>query len=55
MKYIAELIYKAIIKKTDPELIKQEVIEFRKNYQTVKYTFDIDISKLTEIQIQALI
>jgi glycine hydroxymethyltransferase len=55
MQYIAELIYKALIKKVDPEIIKKEVIEFRKNFQQIKYTFEIDINKLAEIQIPALI
>jgi glycine hydroxymethyltransferase len=55
MHYIAELIYKALIKKVDPEIIKKEVIEFRKNFQQIKYTFEIDINKLAEIQIPALI
>jgi len=55
MHYITELIYKALIKKVDPEIIKKEVIEFRKNFQQIKYTFEIDINKLAEIQIPALI
>ncbi len=48
MKYIAELIKKALIDKKDPEEIKKEVIEFRKNYQEVKYTFNLDLKSLSE-------
>lgn len=48
MKYIAELLKKALINKEDPEQIKKEVIEFRKNYQEVKYTFNLDLKTLSE-------
>ena len=41
MKYIAELFYKSLIRKTPIEEIKQAVLEFRKNYQEVKYTLNI--------------
>jgi glycine hydroxymethyltransferase len=48
MKYIAELFYKALIRKTSIEEIKQTVLEFRKNYQEVKYTFNIDLKSFAE-------
>jgi len=40
MKYIAELFKKVIIDKKDPESVKKEVTEFRKDYQKVLYSFD---------------
>lgn len=55
MKYIAELIEKVLIKKANTEEVKKEVIEFRKSYQEVKYTFDIDIENLTENKLPILI
>jgi glycine hydroxymethyltransferase len=55
MKYIAELMEKALIKKANPEEIKLEVIQFRKSFQEVKYTFDINIESLTEAKLPILI
>jgi Glycine/serine hydroxymethyltransferase len=55
MKYIAELMEKALIKKVDKESIKNEIIEFRKNFQHVKYTFDIELNNLTEEKLPILI
>jgi len=46
MKYIAELFYRALIKKENTEEIKKEVIKFRENFQKVKYTFDVDLKEL---------
>jgi glycine hydroxymethyltransferase len=40
MKYIAELFKKVVIDKKDPESVKKEVTEFRKDYQKVLYSFD---------------
>lgn len=40
MKHIAELFRKVIIEKKDPESVKKEVTEFRKEYQKVLYSFD---------------
>ena len=40
MQYIAELFRKVILDKKDPESIKKEVVEFRKDYQKVLYSFD---------------
>lgn len=40
MVYIAELFRKVILEKKDPESVKKEVAEFRKDYQKVLYSFD---------------
>jgi glycine hydroxymethyltransferase len=40
MEYIAELFRKVILDKKDPDSVKEEVIEFRKDYQKVLYSFD---------------
>ncbi len=39
MKYIAELMYKILIQKKDPRKVRDEVIEFRKQYTKVHYCF----------------
>jgi glycine hydroxymethyltransferase len=39
MQEIAEFMKKIIIDKRDPNKVKQEVIEFRKEFQEVKYCF----------------
>lgn len=40
MKYIAEIFRKVILDKKDPQDVKKEVSEFRKEYQKVHYSFD---------------
>ena len=40
MKYIAELIARIAIKGEDPERVKKDVIDFRKNFKKVHYCFD---------------
>ncbi len=42
MKYIAEIFRKVILDKKDPQDVKKEVSEFRKEYQKVHYSFDED-------------
>jgi glycine hydroxymethyltransferase len=39
MKYIAELMYKVLIEKKDPAKVREEVIEFRRQYTRVHYCF----------------
>ncbi|MGC8610321.1 MAG: serine hydroxymethyltransferase [Thermoplasmata archaeon] len=39
MDYIAELIKKVAIDKKKPEDVKKDVVEFKKNFKTVKYCF----------------
>jgi glycine hydroxymethyltransferase len=39
MEDIAELIKKVIVDKKDPKKVKGDVIEFRKNFQEIKYCF----------------
>ncbi|HLI45848.1 MAG TPA: serine hydroxymethyltransferase [Geobacterales bacterium] len=48
MKYIAELFYSALIKKEPIEDVRSKVVEFRKNFHEVKYTFNIDLNKFSE-------
>lgn len=40
MQYIAELFRKVVLDKKNPESVKKEVVEFRKDYQKVLYSFD---------------
>jgi glycine hydroxymethyltransferase len=40
MNYTAELFRKVILDKEDPDSVKKEVTEFRKDYQDVLYSFD---------------
>jgi glycine hydroxymethyltransferase len=40
MNYIAEVFRKVILDKEDPLKVKEEVTEFRKDYQQVHYSFD---------------
>ncbi|MEM4775367.1 MAG: serine hydroxymethyltransferase, partial [Sulfolobales archaeon] len=40
-KYLARLIREVVIDRKDPREVKKKVIEFRKNFLEVKYTFDI--------------
>lgn len=55
MKYIAELFYRTLIKNQPIDSIKKEVIEFRKEYQEVKYTFNIDLSKFSKESLPIII
>ena len=41
METIAELMKKVIIDKKPVEEVKQEVIEFRKNFQDIQYCFEV--------------
>lgn len=45
MQEIAKLMREVAIDKKDPSEVKKKVIDFRKNYLEVKYTFNVDISK----------
>lgn len=47
MKRIAEWIYRVVIKEESKEKIKEEVIELRKGFQEVKFTFNIDLKNLS--------
>ncbi|HIQ49703.1 MAG TPA: serine hydroxymethyltransferase [Nanoarchaeota archaeon] len=42
MKEIAEFFKKVLIDNQDPSKVKQEVIEFRKNFQEIKYAFSLE-------------
>lgn len=46
MEDIAELMKLVIIENRDPKEIKKKVIEFRKNFLDIKYTFNININSL---------
>jgi glycine hydroxymethyltransferase len=39
MRYIADLMKKVIIDGVNPVQVKEEVTQFRKNFQTVQYCF----------------
>jgi glycine hydroxymethyltransferase len=39
MRYIAELMYKVLVEKKDPRNVREEVVEFRKQYTKVHYCF----------------
>jgi glycine hydroxymethyltransferase len=40
MGVVAELIKRVVIKKQDPKKVKQDVVEFRKNFQKIHYCFE---------------
>ncbi|MCP8309857.1 MAG: hypothetical protein H3Z54_14425 [archaeon] len=40
MECIAELISRVVVKGEDPERVKKDVIDFRKNFNKVHYCFD---------------
>ncbi|MCP8315358.1 MAG: serine hydroxymethyltransferase, partial [archaeon] len=40
MEHIAELIARVVVKGEDPERVKKDVIDFRKNFKKVHYCFD---------------
>ncbi|RLG77568.1 MAG: serine hydroxymethyltransferase [Thermoprotei archaeon] len=44
MDVIAEFFKKVLVDGKKPEEVRKEVIEFRKNYTEVKYTFDADLN-----------
>lgn len=46
MEVIAEFMKQVLIDKRDPREVRLKVIEFRKEFQSVKYTFDVDIESL---------
>jgi len=46
MEVIAEFFERVLIKGEDPSKVRKDVIEFRSRFTEVKYTFDIDISKV---------
>ena len=45
---IAHFIYRLLKKKEDPAIVRKDVIEFRKNFTKVHYTFDINIREVFE-------
>lgn len=46
MEVIADFFKKILIDKKEPSEIKKEVIEFRKNFLEVKYTFNVNLSEI---------
>jgi len=44
MKDIAKFYSRALIRKDDPKLIKNDIKEFKSNFQTVKYCFQSDLA-----------
>ncbi|NOZ31111.1 MAG: serine hydroxymethyltransferase [Crenarchaeota archaeon] len=49
MKQIAELIARVLIKKEEPEKVRKDVIEFRKNYVRVHYTVEGDLDTMLDL------
>ncbi len=49
MKQIAELIARVLIKKEEPEKVRKDVIEFRKNYVKVRYTVEGDLDTMLDL------
>ena len=47
MAEIARFMREVAIDKKDPAEVKKKVIEFRKNFQTVRYTFDINLEQFS--------
>jgi len=49
MKQIAELIARVLIKKEEPEKVRKDVIEFRKNYVKIHYTVEGDLNTMLDL------
>lgn len=49
MKQIAELIARVLIKKEEPEKVRKDVIEFRRNYVKVHYTVEGDLNTMLDL------
>lgn len=49
MKEIAKFFKRVLIDKEDPAKVRKDVIEFRKNYQKIHYTFDVPLSQIQEL------
>ncbi len=48
MIQVAQFFEKVLIKKEDPAEVRKEVVEFRKNFQEVHYTFKVDTRELAD-------
>lgn len=46
MEVIADLFKKVLVDKKDPAEVRKEVIEFRKNFLDIKYTFDVNLAEV---------
>lgn len=49
MKQIAEFIARILIKKEEPEKVKRDVVEFRKNYTRIHYTVEGDLETMLDL------
>ncbi|PVU69262.1 serine hydroxymethyltransferase, partial [Sulfolobus sp. SCGC AB-777_L09] len=52
---VAKFMKEVAIDKKDPNEVKKKVIEFRKNFLEVKYTFNVDLSKYSNGKVIPLI
>jgi glycine hydroxymethyltransferase len=48
MVEVAELIYKVVKKREEPSEVRKRVIEFRKNFTKIHYTFNVDVRRIAE-------
>ena len=52
MEVIADFMKQVLIDKRDPKEVRSKVVEFRKQFQKVHYTFDVDPKTLTSSYIE---
>lgn len=48
MAEVAELMYKVVKKRGEPSEVRKRVIEFRKNFTKIHYTFNVDVRRIAE-------
>jgi glycine hydroxymethyltransferase len=48
MSEVAELIYRVVKKREEPSEVRRQVIEFRRSFTKIHYTFDVDVRSVAE-------
>ena len=54
-RYIAKLMRRVVIDGEDPGRVRREVVEFRREYSKIHYTFDVDVDSLSDLKVPMLI
>ncbi|MCS7132307.1 MAG: serine hydroxymethyltransferase [Aigarchaeota archaeon] len=45
---VAEFIYRVVKRRDDPNMVREDVIRFRKEFTRIHYTFDVDVKRAAE-------
>ncbi|MEM2690115.1 MAG: serine hydroxymethyltransferase [Nitrososphaerota archaeon] len=48
MAEVADFIYRVVKRKEDPSEVRRRVIEFRRNFTKIHYTFDVNVMRIAE-------